>query len=465
MSSEEARDGSTRWPKWIGLVSVGAVLALAIVFTGVLDQLSGGEGIPRDIATQSIALYWTLTCILVVIVAHWRSYRMQIVLAVFSVAFALVFFEIAARVLAVPAGFLHWEGLPSRTLHHAYTPDRKMYAGIYEDEPVFVITNEDGLRTNYSRASFIEHESRIAILGDSFTFGFGVQQENSMPTFLEAALRKASGSQNLAVLNAGIVSYAPLLEKLLFDEIVQHYEPELVVLVLDPTDIGDDYKYGLEAVEQNGGTIFPRAGPECGETGTANYYGAVAEILAPVVAPLGIPLAYPFRVIGPRIGIPVGKNCAYDYYNFNLEIEGVVETNRYFHYRHPLAATRKYFDASLGHIIETAKAVRSKGSDFVLVVSPRFHHWNPLESPDNWESTVYELDEPFQYEYFRYFDEARKDVDFPIFDMLPAFRATDEFPLAFPDDPHWNPRGNAFVARTLAAYLTENGHVEGTPSE
>ena len=282
-----------------------------------------------------------------------------------------------------------------------------------------------------------------------------------MPTFLEAKLREATGSDDLAVLNAGIVSYAPLLEKLLFTKLVRHYEPTLVVLVLDPTDIGDDYKYGQEAVLENGNTVFPRAGPECGETGKASYYGAVAEILAPAVSPLGVPLAYPFEVIGPRLGFEVGKNCDYNYYDFELEVGGVTETNRYFHYRHPLSATRPYFDASLGYIVETANAVRATGAEFLLVVSPRFHHWNVEESPDNWESTDYTLNEPYQFEYFRYFEQARAEVDFPIFDLLPAFQETDEYPLVFRDDPHWNPRGNAFAARTLASYLIEHDLLEG----
>ena len=460
MNRNEQQTSARSWRIVLAAVTLGAAAVLGIIYTGALDRFSGAAGIPRDIALQSVSLYWVIACALIMLVAHWPAHRLQIILSIVSFAFALGFFEVAARVLAVPAGFLHWDGLASRELHHAYAPNRKMYAGIYENEPVFVITNEDGLRTGYSRSEFLEHPNRVVVLGDSFTFGFGVQQENSMPTFLEATLREVTGEQDIAVLNAGIVSYAPLLEKLLFEKVASHYKPTLVVQVLDPTDIGDDFKYGQEAVTDSGRTVFPRAGPECGEAGTANYYGAVAEILAPVVAPLKIPLMYPLQVIGPRLGFAVGKNCAYDYYNFDLEIGGVTETNRYFHYRHPLALTKSYFDESLGHIIETAKAVRESGAQYLLVVSPRFHHWNPLESPDNWEKDDYALDEPFQFEYFRYFDEARGRVDFPIFDLLPAFQATDKSPLVFRDDPHWNPHGNEFAANSLAAYLIKHGMLE-----
>ena len=139
----------------------------------------------------------------------------------------------------------------------------------------------------------------------------------------------------------------------------------------------------------------------------------------------------------------------------------MLETNRYFHYRHPLELTRSYFDVSLANIEAIAKAVRATGADFLLVISPRFHHWNPKESPDNWETDDYEHDEPYQFEYFRYFDQARSRVDFPIFDLLPAFQATDEYPLVFRTDPHWNPRGNEFVAGVLANHLATDGLLKG----
>lgn len=444
----------------IGLVSVGVLLVIAIVFTGALDRFSGATGVPRGLFLQSAALYWVVLCAALWFFVRAFTHRLQMLLALLSLLLSFGFFELAARVLELPAGFLHWDGVPSRTLHHFYPPDRKMYAGIYEDAPVFVITNGDGLRTPYEREEFAQHAERIAVLGDSFTFGFGVSQEHSMPSLLEAELRRLRGDDDLAVLNAGVVSFSPLLEKLLYQDIVRHYEPGSVLMVLDPTDIGDDYKYAREAVEEDGRTVFPRAGPECGEAQAPRYYGAVIEILSPLLRPLKEPLGYPVQVLGPRLGLSVGKGCDYDYYDFQLELGDTLETNRYFHYRHPLERTRRYFDATLQNIQATADAVRADGARFALAVSPRFHHWNPEESPENWERDDYALDEPHQYEYFRYFEEKRSELDFPVFDLLPDFQATDEAPLVFRDDPHWNAAGNRFAARALARHLIRAGWVE-----
>jgi hypothetical protein len=139
----------------------------------------------------------------------------------------------------------------------------------------------------------------------------------------------------------------------------------------------------------------------------------------------------------------------------------VRETNQYFLYRHPLEVTRPWFERTLRNVVALERAVDAAGARFAAVVIPRFQHWNPEECPDNWEKASYALNEPYQLEYFRFFDEARARVGFPILSLLDAFRSTDEFPLVLRDDPHWNEAGHAFVARTLAEMLVERGLVPG----
>jgi hypothetical protein len=61
--------------------------------------------------------------------------------------------------------------------------------------------------------------------------------------------------------------------------------------------------------------------------------------------------------------------------------------------------------------------------------------------------------------YFEFFEEAARNESFPIVSLLPAFQATDRFPLVLPNDAHWNEDGNRFVAETLADLLIERGLV------
>ena len=110
---------------------------------------------------------------------------------------------------------------------------------------------------------------------------------------------------------------------------------------------------------------------------------------------------------------------------------------------------------TLDNVVFAAERASRRGTSFALIVPPRFHHWSAREAPDNFEFPAYKVDEPYQFEYRRFFEDSRKRVDFPIVDLLPDFRATDEYPLVFREDPHWNVAGHDFVARMLLGHMEE----------
>ncbi len=83
---------------------------------------------------------------------------------------------------------------------------------------------------------------RIAVLGDSFTFGVGVGDEEVFPVILEGLLN-AGGSGPYEIENFGVPSYSPILEYIYLKNEVIKYDPDLVVLMLDQSDVYDDYHY------------------------------------------------------------------------------------------------------------------------------------------------------------------------------------------------------------------------------
>jgi hypothetical protein len=418
---------------------------------GAFRFLSSRGRMEVTLALNSLLLYSLLGLLAVAVITSWRKRWKEYVLSLVSICVALFVAEGALRMFGVHAAMRPLKNLPSSRYHHTYPPNQKMYQGVFEGNPVVVQTNEDGLRTHYTRAEFRRYQDRVITMGDSFTFGFGVRQEAAFPERLEALLRKAVSSDNLAVLNAGVIAYSPVLEELQFDGLLREYHPTLVLLFLDATDIGDDIIFtGLGRPE--GRTLrFP-------DTGGEGYYGAVYQLASKAI---GKPLSYPLDKLRLALGVPA-ETPRFDYYRFELKIDDVVERNRFFIYRHPLSKTEPYFRATLDHIASIAADAHNVGARFVLVVTPRFHHWNPKESPDNWESWAYTRDEPFQYEYFRFFDERKAEVDFPILNLLPAFQKTDRFPLVFKGDPHWNKNGHAFVAETIAQYLLKESLITAT---
>jgi hypothetical protein len=436
----------------LALLVAGVVLS-GLVLSGLLDgTLPGGAGGRRS-ALASIALYSALFALLAVVAFQWARHRKGIVIGALTLVLALVAFDLVARGARPRACIpkLGNMGLLSSRFHHRYPANQTLRLGAVRGEPLLLRTNEDGFRTHHSRASFAALGSRVAILGDSFAFGLGVPQGVEFPALLEELLREETGAQDLGVLNTGIVSYSPFLQRLLFDDVVRVYSPQLVLVVLDVTDIGDDLRYEEDAITDGGRPVF--ALPDQAE-GFRDPGPALT-----LARPLQRYLALPLRALGRALGRRPDRGFRYN--DFSLELEGVRETNQYFHYRHPLEVTRPYFERTLANLRALATSVEATGSRFAVVVIPRFTHWNTAECPENWERDQYALEEPHQFAYFEFFRAASETVEFPMFDLLSAFQNTDEFPLVLNQDPHWNERGHAFVARELAQELLARGLVPG----
>ena len=102
---------------------------------------------------------------------------------------------------------------------------------------------------------------------------------------------------------------------------------------------------------------------------------------------------------------------------------------------------RPFFENSYQRIQTIAQYCHSNDIEFVLFVAPRHHHWSDKESPNNWEFKRYGSFQQNQNVIFDFFDGKMERAEFSIINMLGAFRETDEFPLVFDSDPHWNEAG------------------------
>ncbi len=407
------------------------------------------------LALGAAAGYWLLS--LFITGALWLAWyrRKEFLLLLASLAAACVLIEALTPYVLPERAMMRFRWQNSRRYHHLAPPNRTMFKTYYENEPILVATNEDGLRSEYSREAFLQYSERIVMMGDSFTYGYGVRQRFAFPEVCQQLLRERLHRDGLAVLNAGIVSYSPFLANLLFDGVIRAYKPQLVLYFLDATDFGDDYQYAAMAKCDEHGVYF-----DIDERGQF-YYGVIGELVyrAFTQPPLSQALEcalYPKEVVLRKVlGWPSRERK--EYYDFTVRIDGVTEYNRYFIYRHPPESLRPYFAATRENIDRLAHKVRRAGAAFALVVVPRFHHYDPKESPDYWERGQYATNEPYQYAYLEYFDQVKEQADYPVLNLLSAFQAAKERPLTFRQDAHWNDRGHAFVARTIADYLVEQG--------
>lgn len=98
---------------------------------------------------------------------------------------------------------------------------------------------------------------RILTLGDSYTEGQGAELENSYPKVLQKELRKQGIS--VEVLNAGRAGSDPFYQYVLLRDKLYRYSPDLVLVMINRTDIKDVIaRGGMERFHDNGTVVPPR---------------------------------------------------------------------------------------------------------------------------------------------------------------------------------------------------------------
>lgn len=105
--------------------------------------------------------------------------------------------------------------------------------------PFQVTTNNQGLRMSHD-LEWPKERPRVLLLGDSFTFGFNVDDVESYPALLQSRLPRWE------VVNAGVPGYSIPQQHALFLERARFVEPDVTVLQVLFNDL-----YGLFYFEQN----------------------------------------------------------------------------------------------------------------------------------------------------------------------------------------------------------------------
>lgn len=117
-------------------------------------------------------------------------------------------------------------------------PNQDGVWAIWPHRPYHVQTNSDGLR-NVEEVDG-SHDMRILAIGDSFTFGPYVPNEDTWPSQLEGLLDAALYPHaTTQVLNAGVAGYTIVDEYYYMKERGLALEPDLVILAFFPNDISD----------------------------------------------------------------------------------------------------------------------------------------------------------------------------------------------------------------------------------
>ncbi|MEZ6013835.1 MAG: GDSL-type esterase/lipase family protein [Planctomycetota bacterium] len=287
--------------------------------------------------------------------------------------------------------------------------------------------NAEGFRGADFDAPGVKRAQRIACLGDSFTFGWGVEDDETFPVRLAAALESGATAGQWQVLNCGMPGYNTWQELRLYEKAVRPAQPKVVVIGWYANDL-DPYSIGAT------GTLAPTDHPLAG-TAILDWYVRKFRPTKPN-----------FQFSG--LDVDAAKSLK-PFYDTNRDL---VEHNA----GDPRA--RPYVERNLEHLGLLFDAIQQDGAQPVLLVFPTVGQMDALKakrasSPE----PEYLADRAIV---------ARIQADLAAFaasrgvlsvDLLDAYMASEVRPFGSVDLSHPSVRGQQLAADALAAALEAAG--------
>ena len=377
-----------------------------------------------------------------------------ILLLAFGCAGGLALVEVALRLHQWAQDGVRNQFVEDRSLlHHRL---RANFDGVVRG--VHFTTNSRGLRDREFAVPKPAGIFRIAILGDSFTEGSGLEDAEAMPKRLEQRVQRACGL-GIEVVNAGVSSYSPILYYLHLKYVVAPLQPDLVVVNVDMGDVHEDMiRTEIASLDAHG---LPIAVP-------ANRRLELAQTLPPILPPalrgleaLMARLAVYQRLRLSSLGIWFFGHRRLEL--AGLERSGLVGDLRY----DPLAVTRdveteqtrRAWALTSRYIRGIQDVARSLGARFVLVTYPYAHQVSATASPAGRQAAgipaqLFTSERPFEI-----LEALGAQYGFPVINLLPLFRQreTQHGPLFRYDDIHHTAQGAEVFAEGVFIGLREHG--------
>ncbi|WP_291984373.1 hypothetical protein [Luteitalea sp.] len=329
--------------------------------------------------------------------------------------------------------------VPDAFRHHALVPDS--FAEIRQRDFSYIQrVNHLGLRGKDITVDKPPDTKRILMLGDSFTMGKGVEEDQTFSVLVEREMREAMatcGGGGVEVLNGGVDSYAPVLSYLQLKRDLGRLSPDLVVLNLDNSDLIQEAAYRRQAVRDEAGEII--AVPQVWQQSTYERF-----------------LSWSSRHLFFTRVLLVYANRALDHRR--LTVRQVVNEAGREHFAHTLegdvdrtAQWRDVFDS----IVRIKRLADSLGARFVLSTYP----WAHQLGEKGWVPGRYDYMAKGERTSSLTRDTVRAHaaaLGIDVFEAQPVFEAyRGSEALYFDYDPHWTPAGQRLMAEGLLQYLSE----------
>jgi hypothetical protein len=259
--------------------------------------------------------------------------------------------------------------------------------------------------------------ARVITLGDSFTFGLGVPEEETYPAVLRELLAPAE------VMDVSYPGWNPDNELRAFERIGREYAPDVVVLGFTPSDLKPT-DLGVRWTDSLPFRVFGRT--------------AIAEAVLRHVMP---------RIPGYRMTRPPAEQALLDAYDSAaLAIQRDPEGDR----------ARPFLEGAVATLLALADAVHDAGGELLVVLFPSHVQVNALrraQAAGEDLAAVREREAALQ----RVLREHLTARGLLVHDTLDAFVAARERPLGKIDRTHPSPAGYRAMAESVAAALRARG--------
>jgi hypothetical protein len=170
----------------------------------------------------------------------------NLMLLLFAILLCLVVAELVVRAIPSPSDAVVRKEGRTKVRFNPYRPDGSLSYAIRpdwetiqesEEYSVRVTTNSLGLRGASVPTQKPPGAYRILVVGDSFAFGYGVEDWESFPARLETELRQRR--PDVEVLNAGVPGWSADTYLVYLRERGFALDPDLVILAISENDVGD----------------------------------------------------------------------------------------------------------------------------------------------------------------------------------------------------------------------------------
>ncbi|MDQ2693572.1 MAG: SGNH/GDSL hydrolase family protein [Chloroflexota bacterium] len=341
-----------------------------------------------------------------------RGILINLSLVIISTLFTIFLSEIALRIMDIDPMYVSperdrfWKYDPQ--LGWAHEPEQE---GIFET-PQFrtvVRINEKGLRDRPHSYERQNDNKRVLVLGDSFAWGYGVEETERFSQKLEEAM-------DVEVINAGVSGYSTDQELLWYQSEGSKYETDLVILVFTGNDVGDNHRQLVSTI----------------------YYKPRFVIEDGQLIPTGVPV--PETSLHGKVIYALSQRSALAYFLVQryFDLISLYSKSRASSEHEKLPASNAKVDEepfrlTIALIDEMKNIAESQGARFMIVTTDRW--WNHPS-----EETYEDLVSTMQTEGYLVLDV----------ESMPGFASEA---MLIPDDGHWNREGHEFVADRIQKFI------------